>query len=302
MNLEVPAILFAFNRPDKLRALWSRLADQGVKMAYLYCDAARGEQDEELCEATQKVARNLPVELRIRPHNYGLSKNLISGISEVLSQHPSAMVFEDDVHPKAGCIDYLNMALDTYGSRQQIFSVGCYRRSLDVPTTNVFLSPRFNCWGWATWANRWERIQESLKNWELPFPAFYKLSEAGGYDIVQRWRAYEMKNKPLTWDTVVALHCLQQGWMQVQPSDVMIENVGFDGTGTNCGAEGMGRDGFEGSPQVENYRQMDPMLIADPSTLRAIQRSYADPRVTKFTRLRREWHYRAKNTLQGILR
>lgn len=227
MSLDIPAILFAFNRPEKLSELWSKLSEQGVQTAYLYCDAPRGPQDEELCEATQKVAKSLPVELRIRPHNYGLSRNLISGISEVLSQHPSAMIFEDDVHPKPGCIDYLKTALATYWSRQQIFSVGCYHRPLQVPMGNVFLSPRFNCWGWATWANRWQRIQEPLKNWDLSFPPFYKVSEQAGYDIVQRWRSYEMKNKGLTWDTVVALHCLQHHWMQVQPRDVMVENVGW---------------------------------------------------------------------------
>ena len=139
------------------------------------------------------------------------------------------MVFEDDVHPKPGCVEYLKTALHTYESRQQIFSVGCYCRPLGAITGNVFLSPRFNCWGWATWAVRWQQIQRPLENWELLFPAFYKLSEAAGYDIVQRWRSYELKKKNLTWDTLVALHCLQQGWLEVQPNDVMIENVGFDG-------------------------------------------------------------------------
>ena len=36
---------------------------------------------------------------------------------------------------------------------------------------DVVLSPRFRCWGWATWAGRWQRVADALPSFVNPFGA-----------------------------------------------------------------------------------------------------------------------------------
>ncbi|MDP1835061.1 MAG: glycosyltransferase [Chlamydiales bacterium] len=295
--MKTPLVLFAFKRPDKLKKLLACLTKTPFSQAYIFCDGPRHEDDQVACQATQalakKYAESYPIQVVISKQNLGLSKNLIEGISTVLEKHPRVIVFEDDVHPKPGCLDYLENALELYKERKDIFSIGCYHRpiSLDSYQDNVLLSPRFNCWGWATWADRWQQIQQDMKQQKLPYRYFYQVPEIAGIDIPLRMRHHHLHGKTLTWDTLVALHCLKNNWWQLQPRDILIENVGFDGTGTNCGSTG-GKDCFDSNYQQETYSKLSHSLQSDPTVIKAVEDSYADPKLTPFRRWRRKWQYR----------
>lgn len=292
-----PIVLFAFNRPDKLALLLERVTQQENRKIYVFCDGARHAKESALCHETQRVAQGHTeralVKVCVRPYNYGLSSNLLDGISAVLATHPQAIIFEDDVHPKPGCIDFLEHALEVYEPRQEIFSIGCYHRPLplnDYPD-NVLLSPRFNCWGWAIWASRWNTIKDALERDAIPFRYYHDVPEIAGADIPSRLRHHHLKRNGLTWDTRVALHCLKNKWWQVQPRDVLIENVGFDGTGTHCEA-GNCREVFDGHYDRTHYEVFNPQIEPSAALSRAIEISYADRGVGSFRRWRRKWLYR----------
>lgn len=298
--IKTPIVLFAFKRPDKIKKLLSIITKTPFSQAYLFCDGPRNDEDRPACEATQaviqKYAKNHPIQVVIHKHNVGLNKNIIDGISHVLSRHPQVLVFEDDVHPKAGCLEFLEQALDIYSDRQDIFSIGCYHRPMPLNNYqgNVFLSPRFNCWGWATWAHQWQKVKKNMENLSLPFRYFDQVPEVAGIDIPLRMRHHQLHGKPLTWDTILALHCLKNSWWQVQPRDVLIENVGFDGTGTNCGQAKDCREVFTSHYNQNKYSQISHGVQSDPSVIKAVEESYADPKSTPFRRWRRKWEYRLR--------
>lgn len=295
--MKTPIILIGFNRPAKFEALLHKVCQTPFEKAYIFCDGARNEQDEPLCLETQRIAQQFaqryPIEVVVRNHNYGISKNVIDAISSVLLKHPQAIIFEDDIHPREGCISYLDLALKTYKDREDIFSIGCYHRPLpaDLYSDNTFLSPRFNCWGWATWASRWQKVQAVMESGEVPFKYYYDVPEIGGEDHPNRVRHHHLNNYIIQWDIHLVLQCLKHGWWQVQPKDCLIENVGFDGSGMNCGST-VGSECFEMRHQTESYTHLNPHLEPNPAILRAIQATYADPRVTPFRRWRRKWFYR----------
>ncbi len=132
--MKTPIVVFAFNRPDKLQALLTKLTRVPFQKAYVFCDGARGERDLEACASTQQVAmdfaRRYPIDVIIRERNFGLSPNLVNGINMVLDQHPQMVMFEDDIHPKVGCLEYMELALNTYEHRSEIFSIGSYHRKV----------------------------------------------------------------------------------------------------------------------------------------------------------------------------
>ncbi len=304
MKNEAPILILAFRRPDKLERLLDKVTQQTNRQIYVFCDGPRNEDDKPLCLQTQQVAQRYNVKTTIRQGNLGITQNLFAALKEVLQRHSNVIIFEDDVHPKTGCIAFLDQALETYADRNDIFSIGCYHRQLPstVYDDNVILSPRFNCWGWAIWANRWHRIQSALETDVIPYRYYDEVPENAGIDIPNRMRYHHLKKRELTWDTRVALYCLSNRWWQLQPKDVLIENIGFDGTGEHCGSGGCGLETFHGCYDPDTYRHLNPNLQPNLKVIRAVQASYEDQTISRFRRWRRKWFYRLNRAFTSLSR
>ena len=299
MSVSTPIVLFGFNRPEKLKQLLERVVTEPITRVFVYCDGPRGAEDEELCEATRQAAEEFanqfPVTVRTRPENYGITKNLVCAVSEVLSEFRQAMFFEDDVHPRPGCLGFLDRALEAYRFRQEIFSIGCYHRpvsDLELPMT--FLSPRFNCWGWATWRDRWQQLQEPVLQNQLPWQEFYEVPTTAGQDLRERFRQHLLKGKTMEWDTLTALWCLKQGWYQVQPKEVAVTNVGFDNTGIHCRTNDSSKECFQSSFLGDDYWEMDGAITPNQELVNAVEATYDDPNITLLRRIRRRVEYQVR--------
>lgn len=82
---------------------------------------------------------------------------------------------EEDVIVSPDALRYCEWALDKYESDKSVFSVGMFNRNNDPHDLDGFDSdgiehtilaesivrrnPRFSCWGWATWRDRWQGME-----------------------------------------------------------------------------------------------------------------------------------------------
>ncbi len=265
--MDVPVAVFSFRRPEKLRGVLEALRAQAhrVPIVYHFCDGPRDAQDHAACDANRAVAREygayLKSEYTLRETNLGLFRNLTTGIDAVLSRHEAVIVLEDDVVPSPDCLPFLTGCLDSFRARADVFGISAYHPlnpdTLPPSAANGFLSPRFLCWGWATWADRWRLIRNDVLARTPPYAHYWNIPAWAGTDLRWALRDHRLGKRPITWAQLVALFCLHRNWLQVCPPHSLIENTGFDGSGENCPA----------APTSTRTASQPAPLVLPPATL-----------------------------------
>ena len=163
-----PVALFTYARPEHTRRTLEALAaaDGATETdVFVYADGARGPQDADRVEATREVARKATgfrsLTLIGRDRNFGLAANIIGGVTDMFEQHDRLIVLEDDIVPARGFLDYMNVALCRYGDEKRVWHISGWNYPVDPEGLPPFFFWRtMNCWGWATWADRWAMFRK----------------------------------------------------------------------------------------------------------------------------------------------
>src|SRR5205085_4047904 len=91
----------------------------------------------------------------------GCGDNIYSAIDDAFRFADYVILLEDDVVPAPDCLRYFEWARRRYRDDPQVFSVSAYSR-LTPPPERYYVAhraPWFNCWGFATWADRWSEMR-----------------------------------------------------------------------------------------------------------------------------------------------
>ena len=105
-----------------------------------------------------------------RKDNYGLAKNIISGVTEILKKEKKAIILEDDLVFSKNFLSFMNKALNFY-EKKKVFHISGWNYNLDLKIKeDSFFTRGMNCWGWATWKNRWKYFEKKpnkiLSKWK----------------------------------------------------------------------------------------------------------------------------------------
>jgi hypothetical protein len=166
-----PIILFAYNRPfhtqETLHYLSQNiLAEESTLI--VYCDGAKQDASEENKQKIKQVrelvkAQNWPKEIQVieSEANRGLANSIVNGVREVTEKYGKAIVLEDDIITSKYFLKYMNDALNMYEDVEQVLSIGsCNFFAHEQNTPETFFIPIPDCWGWATWKDRWQLFEE----------------------------------------------------------------------------------------------------------------------------------------------
>lgn len=165
------------------------------------------------------------------------------GNIEVLKKHirqqgyDSYIFTEDDNVFSPNFLEYANWGLKEFENDNSIFAVVGFKRvNVDFLKNNVYKYPRYVAWGFATWFNRVDKIDEfkdfdklrqMVKSWPLSIVFTKKV-----YTAVSIMRM--IKNQYILEDTLPSLLPLEERFC-IYPKVSMVRNEGFDGTGLHCG-------------------------------------------------------------------
>ena len=242
-----PVALFLYNRPKHtLRTLealeMNKIADQ--THLYIFCDGPRAEGDnyrhiEEVREiaASKKWCRKVSTVYHER--NLGLADSIRGGIDHVLAEHDKIIVLEDDIVTSPGFLTYMNDALSIYANESQVMNISGY-----LPETNfrwmlpsTFFHPMMSCWGWGTWRRAWKdgewEASSLLKQVEYYPGGLNAFDMDGTYPYSDHLRK-NLEGALKTWAIFWAASCYVLGGLCLYPRRSLVENIGFDGSGTNC--------------------------------------------------------------------
>jgi FkbM family methyltransferase len=237
-----PIALFAYRRPVHLsRTLQALLTNPEASQTelFIFCDAAKDVAAAAGVAAVRDIVQGTAgfseIHIVFRDSNYGLSRNITEGISEVLSRRDTVIVVEDDIVVSPFFLRFMNDALRLYRDTPQVGSISgyCYPVSMPVPETYFILGS--DCWGWATWRDRWREYNPDGQALLAELKA-RNLGHAFDFDgtmsFVQMLED-QIAGRNDSWAVRWHASCYLKNLFILYPGRALAQNIGHDGSGTH---------------------------------------------------------------------
>jgi hypothetical protein len=240
-----PITLFTYDRPDHTRrTVEALLCNSGVNEHDLivYSDAPRTSDKVQTVTAVRKYLQTITgfrsVSIRPRPHNFGLAKSIIEGVTEVLSRYERIIVLEDDMVTSSYFLGFMNEALDSFADDERVVSVHGYVYPVQQSLPEAFFLRGADCWGWATWRRGWalfnpdgQDLLDELKRRDL-IKAF---NFNGAYGYSQMLES-QIKGANDSWAIRWYASAFLADKLTLYPGRSLVHNIGNDSSGTHCGS------------------------------------------------------------------
>lgn len=166
--MTAPVIIFAYNRVGTLKRTIASLIENELAAdtdLYIYSDGARDECDLDLVNEVRSYLKTIvgfnKVYVVNRDKNFGLAKNIVDAVSELLTRFPSVIVLEDDIVTAPYFLKFMNDALDVYSNDNQVCQVSGYSylesiaKDLDLDLDDIYFIRGADCLAWGTWRRSW---------------------------------------------------------------------------------------------------------------------------------------------------
>ena len=242
--MPAPVALFVYKRPDHTRRTLAALAANALAPqtdVTVFADAPRNDSDRDAVAQTRAVVAAQggfkSLEVRERQTNAGLATSITEGVSQMCTAHGRVIVMEDDLVTAPGFLTFMNAALDRYETTREVWHISGW----NYPTSargaaDGFFWRTMNCWGWATWADRWAQFDKDpgalIENW-----GSRKIRDFNCGDREDFWRQVERNasGEQDTWAIFWYATIYERGGLCLNPWHSLVENIGLDGTGENSG-------------------------------------------------------------------
>ena len=242
-----PVVAFAYNRADKIINCLHSLEESPEVCdtnLIVYCDGPKTEAGKSAVEATREALRNYVensrfkhVELIEASENKGLAKSVIEGVTQALDRYGRAIIVEDDLVVSKNFLSFMNGALDFYKDDLRIGAISGYTypiKSLREYSHDIYIMHKGDCWGWATWQDRWNSAAWADVDYDTYFhdKAFRKKLEntESGWDLLM---LLQSQGKISSWAIRWVSDLLRRNLCTVYPTESLVTNAGFDGSGTH---------------------------------------------------------------------
>jgi hypothetical protein len=244
MNEMACIVLFVYARPEHTQKTLNALAQNYLSdksHLIIYADAARKIEDRDRVRKVKDICRNIEgfmsVTLVEREVNYGLARNIVEGVTEVVNKYGAVIVLEDDMITSPYFLTYMNQALDKYANEFHVWHISGWNYPIaHKDLGDAFFWRLMNCWGWGTWADRWQYFEKNPT----------KLIDEWSRDEIQR---FNMDGALDYWGQVKSNYdCTIDTWaifwyatifknngLCLNATNPLVANIGLDGSGEHCG-------------------------------------------------------------------
>lgn len=247
-----PVIVFTFDRPDHTAQTLKALSENDLSnqsILYIYCDGIKSNSSEKQklrIKEVRKVVRQeqwcKEVHIIESDKNKGLANSIIDGVTDVINKHGKVIILEDDLISSPYFLYYMNSALDFYNKYPSVFSISANRPPLNkmkIPEDykyDTFASLRNYSTGWATWKDRWNRVDWEMSKLDtiLADVNLINAVNRGGDDLIDLIKM-QREGKIDSWAVRFGLEHFVQHAVAILPCISYVDNIGFDGTGTHSG-------------------------------------------------------------------
>jgi hypothetical protein len=244
MNV-APILLFTYKRVTSLKATITALQENylaQVSELYIFSDGARSKEDEANVDQVREFIKTVTGFKKVIIHeaenNKGLANSIIDGTSTIMKFSDKVIVMEDDLLTTRNFLDFMNEGLNRYEADKTVFSISGYSFNLGHDTsdllTDAYFLNRGWSWGWATWADRWNRVDWEVKDYQefCKKPEQRKAFAAGGSDL-NGMLAKQMNSNLDSWAIRWFYNQFKLQGLTLYPKYSKVYNNGFDGFATH---------------------------------------------------------------------
>ena len=239
-----PIVLFVYNRPwhtqQTVEALQkNKLASESE--LFIYSDEAKNDDARVSVDEVRKYIDNITGFKKItvikRDKNWGLANSIIDGVTKIVNEYGRIIVLEDDLVTSPYFLKYMNTALDFYKNEKSVISIHGYIYPIENLPNSFFIKGA-DCWGWATWKNKWDMFEpdgQKLLN-ELKYRNLEKEADFNNSYGFTRMLKQQIKGKNNSWAVRWYMSAFLRDMLTLYPGKSYVQNIGNDDSGTHCSA------------------------------------------------------------------
>ena len=243
-----PILLFVYNRPEHTQRCIESLKRNSLatdSTLYIYADGAKDDTQQAAVNEVRSyihTIRGFKETIIIeRDENWGLARNIIDGVTTQVNQYGRVIVLEDDLVVAPYFLQFMNDALETYQDEPKVGHIQACDFTQDPSLPETFLIKWTGSWGWATWDRAWKHFnpngKELLQELEQR-KLTHRFDFNGKYGFTRMLRR-QIKGKNNSWAIRWNASLFLKDILSLNVGKSLIQNEGFDGSGTNCGGGGL---------------------------------------------------------------
>jgi glycosyltransferase involved in cell wall biosynthesis len=257
---------------------------------FIFSDAARNSSEighvDEVRDLIQNIKGFRNVTVNERKENFGLARNIVEGVTEACHRFGRVIVLEDDIVTSPKFLKFMNEALDAYKSVERVWHISGWNYPIDTKGLGeVFFWRVMNCWGWATWADRWKYFEKDpgriIKKWGHQTIKSFNLD--GAHDFYSQIKL-NSKDRLDSWAVFWYATIFEKSGLSLNPAKSYVLNIGLDGSGENCEEENIYRTELS----FDDMTRYPPCLSENNEALNKIKNFYRKLRIPLRTKILRK--------------
>lgn len=243
-----PILLFVYNRLTHTQRCVEALLKNPLASEselFVYSDGAKDASQQETVNEVRNYIHSISgfknIIVTERNENWGLARNIIDGVTTQVNQYGRVIVLEDDLVVAPHFLKFMNDALEAYKNEPKVGHIQGCDFTQDPTLPDTFLIKWTGSWGWATWDRAWKHFNPNGKALLQELEArklTYTFDFDGKYGYTRMLRR-QIEGKNNSWAIRWNASLFLKGILSLNVGRSLVQNEGFDGSGTNCGGGGL---------------------------------------------------------------
>jgi hypothetical protein len=238
-----PIVLFVYNRlwhtKQTIDALQKNELARKSEL-FIYSDAAKNEKEQQAVSEVREFIKSVDgfknITIIERVKNWGLADSIIDGVTTVINQYGTVIVLEDDIVVSQHFLAFMNKALNIYVREKKVWHISGWSYHIDTDgLSDTFFWRVMNCWGWATWKDRWQYFEKNpeklINTWDIHKIYRFNLDGTCNFwdQVIENF-----SGKLNTWAIFWYASIFENEGLCLNPTSSLVHNIGHDGSGENC--------------------------------------------------------------------
>ena len=243
-----PIALFVYNRPWHTQQTVEALKKNELSKEsdlFIFSDGAKTAVDAENVRRVRDYINTIDgfrsVTVEKKERNYGLANSIIGGVTTLCDKFRKVIVIEDDLVVSRYFLEYMNAALKRYEQDEKVMQISGHMFPVEIASEHdaLFL-PFTTSWGWATWKRAWDQFDPTMNGYEKlrKSKMLRRKFDLDGSYAYFKMLELQVKGKIDSWAIRWYLSVFMLDGLTLFPVKTLVNNIGFDGSGTHCGEGG----------------------------------------------------------------
>ena len=238
--------VFAFNREHSLKNTLNDLTKNinfEKYTCHVFVDFPKNKKDLKIHKSIVNIVKTYNkknnIKIISRKKNYGLNKNITTGINYIKKKYHKFIILEDDLRLSKNYLNFMQTNLNKFENNNNIFTITGYMYpkkifKLKLKNNSIFLTKRPNSWAWGSWSNKWNQVNFSdqiFKNIYRNQKKMIKLSHYGS-DLEYILRD-TLRKKIDSWAIKWTIYHILHNKFCIYPFQSLVNEEGYKSNPTN---------------------------------------------------------------------